>query len=198
MGALEHARMELDVLIKSFPNLGERPIIEPFIPEILALVAKFANSGQSGGSGPYTASAISQAIEKLCLQKPISPITGAAEEWVDVTELNDGRTLYQNKRCGALFKEEDKNPYYLDAIVWVTEKGIGWGGTAYLKNGSKIQSRQYVKLPFTPKTFYIDVTEVETTNHNWDFTVKDETQLKEVFDYYILTSELLFKLEIPV
>ena len=65
---LTHAQRELDILVKSCPDPENRPIIEGFIPEILALVEKFGKSGQSGGSAPYTATAISQAVKKLCLQ----------------------------------------------------------------------------------------------------------------------------------
>jgi len=44
--------------------LPDNAIIKPFAKEIEALVAKFNISGQSGGSAPYTAGALSQAIEK--------------------------------------------------------------------------------------------------------------------------------------
>ena len=57
------AEKELDILIKTTIDA----IIRDFIPEILALCEKFGESGQSGGSAPYTAKAISQAVEKLCL-----------------------------------------------------------------------------------------------------------------------------------
>ena len=99
------AERELDILVKSNTDPENRPIIEAFIPEILALVDKFGNSGQSGGSAPYTASALSSAIKKLCMQEPICPITGIDEEWVDVSELCDGKIVYQNRRCSALFKD---------------------------------------------------------------------------------------------
>jgi hypothetical protein len=58
----------------------EDAIILPFEKEILALVDKFNNSGQSGGSAPYTAAALSQAVKNLCLQNPICDITGNTED----------------------------------------------------------------------------------------------------------------------
>ena len=61
-----HAKRELDILIKTTPDA----IIRHFIPEILALCEVFGNSGQSGGSAPYTAGALTDAIKKLCLQQP--------------------------------------------------------------------------------------------------------------------------------
>lgn len=174
---------ELEILVKSATDPNNRPLIEEFIPEILALVEKFGKSGQSGGSAPYTASALSQAIKKLCLQEPICDITGIDEEWVNVSDGPDA--MYQNIRCGALFKTGLLNPaYYLDAIVWKTQTGGAWSGTALL-NGEKIYSRQYVKsFPFKPKTFYVDVIEKEIEKDNWEFYVKYPRQIAKVFKYY--------------
>ena len=167
-----HAEKELDILIKTTPDA----IIRDFIPEILALCEKFGESGQSGGSAPYTAKAISQAVEKLCLQMPICGITGVDEEW---NEADVG--VFQNNRCSAIFKEgKDGKAYYLDAITWKTQTGSTWSG-----NAENVKSRQYIKsFPFKPKTFYIDVIEEETSKDNWVFHIKDREQLKEVFDYY--------------
>jgi len=66
------AEVEFEILEKT----GKNAIIVPFKKEILALIDKFADSGQSGSAAPYTAKAISQAVEHLCLQEPICPITG--------------------------------------------------------------------------------------------------------------------------
>jgi hypothetical protein len=184
------AQVELNILTKTV----EEPIIAPFIPEILALCEKFGNSGQSGGSAPYTATALAQAIKKLCLQEPICPITGIEEEWVMVAdELNKGKELYQNKRCSAIFKEGDGQAYYLDAIIKKTEKGHCYSGSFWLSredylNGDKskkIGCKQYIKsFPFTPKTFYIDVIEEEIAPNDWEMYLKSPEQLEKVWKYY--------------
>jgi len=58
---------------------------------------------------------------------------------------------------------------------------------AKTKEGKEILSRQYIKsFPFEPKTFYIDVIEKEISKGNWEFIIKDEEQLKEVWNYYEL------------
>ena len=174
-----YAKNELDILLKSTPN----PIIKDFIPEILELVDKFGKSGQSGGSAPYVSTAISQAVKHLCMQQPICPITGEEYEWNDVSKLGDGSILYQNNRCSGIFK--NGSVYYLDAIVWETQNGMRYSGMAILPNGEKIRSRQCIKsFPFEPKTFYIDVIEKEVVKDDFEFYVKDESQLKDVFDYY--------------
>lgn len=186
------AKRELEILSKSSTDKDNRPIVEPFIPEILALCERFGKSGQSGGSAPYTASALSKAIKTLCLQEPICPITGIDDEWVNVSEYGSGKDekecVWQNTRCSALFKNSEGKCWYLDAIVWKTQKGIGWSGSALLKDGNafvKYMSRQYVKsFPFTPKTFYIDVIEKEVAKDDWEFYIKNPKQLERVFKYY--------------
>lgn len=184
------AQRELDILVKSSPDPSNRPIIEEFIPEILSLCEKFGLSGQSGGSAPYTATALSQAIKKLCLQEPICPVTGIDEEWTDVAKLGDGDSdiLYQNKRCSALFKNKDGKCWYLDAVVWKTQTKSTWSGKAFLKDGTILLpylSRAYVKsFPFIPKTFFIDVIEEEVAKDDFEFYIKDKKQLSKVFKYY--------------
>ena len=76
------AQQELDILAATVPDA----IVTPFAKEILALCEAFGNSGQSGGSAPYTASAISQAVKKLLLQEPICDVTGHENEWGDEEE----------------------------------------------------------------------------------------------------------------
>jgi len=194
------AEQEFDILEQT--NKGA--IVLEFKNEILALVNKFGNSGQSGGSAPYTASAISQAVKKLLLREPICDVTGHENEWVDVSEMGDGSIMYQNSRCSALFKDGIKSKaYYLDAIVWKgVEEYDTFTGGVYIddKDFEFIRSSQFVKFPFKPKTFYIDVVRVpiskeeaeqrdlhyiEDGNKECYYTIlKDPKQLDKVFEYY--------------
>lgn len=189
------AQRELDILIKSSTDPENRPIIEEFIPEILALVDKFGNSGQSGGSAPYVATAISSTVKKLCLQEPICPVTGIEEEWVDITEMNGGETMYQNIRCYGLFKKDGK-ARYVDAIVWKDQNALTFTGSAYVKNSNKkYRSSQCIKsFPFTPKTFYIDVIMEETAPGWFIAYIKDFSQLEAAAKCYNLS----FETESPV
>ena len=176
------------------------PVILEFREEILALCEKFGQSGQSGGSAPYTAGAVCNALKHLLLQEPIAPITGIDDEWVNCAGMGatdiDSSQVWQNNRCSALFKDSSINegvPYYLDAIVWEDTKGHTWGGSAYCVidqdgNGKqiKISSRLFIKdFPFTPKTFYIDVIDVEVAPGDWEFYIKDMEQLEKVWKYYM-------------
>jgi len=137
----------------------------------------------------------------LAKQQPLCPITGKEEEWS--TDVN----YRQNMRCSALFKEKDTDKaYYIDAIVWQGEDNWDtFTGRVCLPDGSVIYSRQYVRFPFEPKTFYVDVYKEILPNDwtlepfiEWDYftedkikvtekyryIVKDLTQLEEVFKYY--------------
>jgi len=194
------AKRELDILAETTPDA----IVTPFAKEILALCEAFGNSGQSGGSAPYTATAISQSIKKLLLQEPICDVTGHESEWVDISEYM-GSEKYQNSRCGALFKDNiDGKARYLDAIVWKgKEDWDTFTGRVYIDNKDfeLISRSQYVKFPFKPKTFYIDVvripiTEEEAERRNLHYIkdgfdecyytiLKDKNQIKKVFKYYV-------------
>lgn len=176
-----HAERELSILLKTV----EDPIIKNFIPEILALCDKFGASGHSGGSTPYAANALSSAIKKLCLQEPICDITGIDEEWNGVGKLGSDEIKYQNNRLGSVFKGSDGICIYLDAIVWKTQTGSCWSGTAKTKDGLIISSKKKIKqFPFKPKTFYIDVIETEVAKDDWEFIVKNDWQLNAVKRYY--------------
>lgn len=76
---VKHALKEFQILEATI----EDPIILPFKEEILALVERFSKSGQSGGSAPYTAGAICNAINTLLAFEPICPIQGTEEEWAN-------------------------------------------------------------------------------------------------------------------
>ena len=188
-----HAKKELEILEKTVKD----PIIAPFTKEILALCEAVGNSGQSGGSNPYTASAISQAIKKLLMFETLAPLTGEDSEW---NRLSDGELgeemLYQNNRDSRVFKGKDNKAYFIDAIIFDGDIGGGFhGGGIKLSNGDTVGSGQYIKeFPFTPKVFYIDVTDRRWKDKEendedpdgdwWTHTIKDEKQLEEVFKYY--------------
>jgi hypothetical protein len=195
INTLGKATLEFEVL----KNTVKDATIAPFEKEILALVHKFGESGQSGGSAPYTAGAISSAVKKLCMHEPICDITGIDSEWNDVSEYaskDKTETSYQNKRLSSVFKDgKDGTPYYLNAIVFKGQDDSTFtSNSVKLKDGSNITSRQFIKLPFKPKTFYIDVIETEWADQHetveksgggwWTSVIKDESQLKEVFKYY--------------
>ena len=158
---------------------------------VMELIEVFAKQGHSGMSAPYVANIFNQLAKYEALQ----PITGKDEEWVDITpHSEDGETWYQNKRCSAIFKDgKDRTPYYLDAMVKRDPNGVCWTGRAWLseedyKSGDRSKmvgsSCNIKSFPFTPKTFYVDVKDVEVAKDDWESFVVDPKQLDEVWEYY--------------
>lgn len=196
-GSVDKAQFELDRLMKRSEGT---PIIAEFVPEVMALVKKFADSGQSGASAPYTTSVIIQVLEKLLKQQPLEGITCESDEWNSLSDFGD-RDGFQNRRLSSVFKEGiDGKPYFLDAIVF---KPIGKeytftsNGSVIDESGEEIGSAQYIKnLPFEPKTFVIDVHETEYRKEKggklipeegggwWESKIADPKQLEAVWEFY--------------
>lgn len=186
-----HAKRELELLEKTTPDA----IIIPFKNEILALCEAFGKSGQSGGSAPFTATAISQAVKKLMMFETLAPLTGEDSEWEDISEYSNGESIFQNNRDSRVFKNgKDGQAYFIEAIVFDGDIGGRFTGSV-THNGENISSSQYIKeFPFIPKTFYVDVIdhrwvdkEGKTPDENgdwWTHSIKDENQLNKVFEYY--------------
>ena len=190
MGLIDHAKTELEIS-GLFDKEGD--FYEGMTGKaVMELIELFSKQGHSGMSAPIVA----DIFKKLANYEPLGPITGKDEEWSDVRDIGNGKPWYQNKRCSALFKDgKDGRPYYIDAVVKRDQRGVTWSGMAWLseedyKSGDRskmIDKRGYVKsFPFTPKTFYIDVRDVEVAKDDWESFVVDPSQLDEVKEYYDL------------
>lgn len=193
------AKAELDRLAVSTPDA----VILPFKPEILALCEAFGRSGQSGGSAPYTAGALSLAIKNLTLFKPVAPLTGEDSEWNNVSDLIGSDPVFQNNRLSSVFKEGDGKPYFLDAIIWKGPEDYDtFTGRVYMDDTFQelISSSQCVEFPCIPKSFTVDIEylpidqeEAEarcihyTENSDGSCTVsvvKNKEDLNEVWEFF--------------
>jgi hypothetical protein len=156
--------------------------------QVLELLEKFSEHGHSGSTASYAINLFT----KLASFKPIVPIQGTEDEWSNVSYGN-GETSYQNKRCSAVFKDGvDGKAYYLNSIVFKGQEDYD----TFTGSVEDIKSYNYVKFPFTPKTFYIDVIRrlatdkdkesdiVSCGSGDYVYSIKDREQLKEVFEYY--------------
>lgn len=179
MNLIEHAKSELLALgyTPASDNLAD---IDKRIQEnILELIEVFSEQDHSGHSAAYCL----KMFARLADFKPLSPITCEDREWSEVRE-DEGKKFYQNNRLSSVFKEGDSKPYYIDAIVWRNQEGVAYTGGALDSKGNRISSSQNIRLPFTPKTFYIDVIEKEIAKDDWEFYVKHEEDLDQVWEYY--------------
>jgi hypothetical protein len=188
MSLIEHAKTELQIA-GLFDETGD--FYEGMTGKaVMELIEVFSKQGHSGMSAPIVA----DLFKKLANYEPLGPITGKDEEWGEVVLSKNDPPLYQNKRCSALFKDgKDGKPHYIAAIVKRDQKGICWSGMAWLneedyKSGDRskmVGKHGYVKsFPFIPKTFYIDVKDVEVAPDDWESFVIDPSQLDAVWEYY--------------
>lgn len=77
---------------------------------VMELLETLEKQGHSGFSVLYVLSL----FNKLANFKPLSPLTGNADEWAKVTE-EDGKPFYQNKRYSYVFKLGEDGQAYDDA-----------------------------------------------------------------------------------
>ncbi len=187
--SLFHAKQEFLALgytpIEDYKEFGlETDDPNKWIQEnILDLLAVFSSQGHSGFSASYC----SNYFNKLSRFEPLSPIKCTDDEWAE-PQFDD--ETYQNKRLSSVFKKgKGGKPYYLDAIVFRDQNDCTFTGCV-----ENISSAQNIKLPFVPKTFYVDVISIEWADKKerikkegggwWTSKIKDPGQLVEVFEYY--------------
>jgi hypothetical protein len=138
---LMHARREMALLRGPDPEPDEmQDLIDRCVFDMLRI---FGEQGHSGSSASYTIAC----IEKILRFEPITPLTGTDDEWVEVAE-EDGKPLFQNARCGHVFKVgTDGEAYDIDGFVFRDPDGSTW---------TNHESRRPVVFPYTPKTEIVD------------------------------------------
>ena len=152
MGLVDHAKVELEIagLLNEegdfYGGMTGKAVLE--------LMEVFAKQGHSGMSAPIVA----DLFQKLANYKPLGPITGKDEEWVEVFNDKDGQPVYQNKRGSAVFKHSDGRATYNDSIIKRCPDGACWNGPLYLTREDAINNVNKIEVeikgfPFTPKTF---------------------------------------------
>lgn len=112
---------------------------------VMELVQAFADQGHSGMS----ASLVIGILAKVLAYEPLSPLTGADDEWIDISEEMGGRnTLWQNKRCFRVFKNGDGEAYDNEGRVFIDSDGYAY---------TSRESRVPVTFPYTPTREYVNV-----------------------------------------
>jgi len=123
---------------------------EAICKHVLALIKLFADEGHSGSTAPYTVNV----FEKLAKFEPLVPLTGEEWEWVDVADYgNRGHQLWQNKRCGRVFKDLN-GAYDIDGkVFWEWSE---YEGEKFKSYYTSRESRVPVTFPYTPTTEYVE------------------------------------------
>lgn len=145
---LDYAKRELDLLgmTDEASKEGGDTINLDMRKHILEMVDLFSKEGHSGMSATYAVAI----LKDLLSYTPLTPLTGADDEWVEVSN-EMGVALYQNKRCSTVFKQNDK-AYDIDGKVFFEwhQGECGPFKTYYTSGDSKVD----VTFPYTPTTIY--------------------------------------------
>ena len=127
---------------------------EAICNHVLALLEVFSDEGHSGSSAPYAIDLFS----KLAKFDPIVPLTGEDWEWSNVSDTSRNIKTYQNKRCSAVFKSDDRfngQPYYIDGkVFWEWYRGEE-DGKMHKSYYTGRESSVPIEFPYTPKTEYV-------------------------------------------
>ena len=147
MSLYKHAEKELDLIGLNEVNDHNGAMRK----HILHMIEEFAQEGHSGFSAAYAIGL----LQKLLKYEPLSPLTGEAWEWIDVSQ-ESGYTLYQNKRCGRVFKGRDGEAWDIDGKIffeWVSDPDTN-DGEPYKVYFNNKESHTPIKFPYTPTTVY--------------------------------------------
>lgn len=138
MSLIKHAEVEMAL---AWPEADDmQDLVKDNIRELLAV---FAAQGHSGFSAPY----VLAAFTKLARFEPLTPLTGEDHEWVEV-----GDSLFQNARCGEVFREgKNGEAYWINGRVFREPDGCTF---------TSRDSRVPVVFPWTkPAPEIVDVAE---------------------------------------
>ena len=143
---LSHAMDELDRIGMTEDSTVEMNVM--MRKHVLHMMQEFANEGHSGFSASYAIGILT----KLLDFKPLSPLTGEGDEWVDVRDYGP-EPHYQNKRRSSVFKNANGSCYDIDGKVfweWYVDEETGEHTKSYFTNAD---SRVPVTFPYTvPET----------------------------------------------
>lgn len=123
------AKRELDALMKAVDPKDEQGVemqkhMHDNVLEVLEVIGK---QGHSGFSIQY----FKHLLNRLIDFKPVAPLTGDDDEWVEVQGAEQGVPMEQNKRCPSVFRENKSNDeaYDIDGKLFSYDGGETWVGS---------------------------------------------------------------------
>jgi hypothetical protein len=135
---------------------------EAICKHVLKLLDVFTEEGHSGTSAPYTINL----FKTLAMFDPIVPLSGDDSEWLEV-----GPGVFQNKRCGYVFKDVTKfngQAYNFQGKIFREPNGCCYTSS---------DSRVLITFPYTPKSEYIDVPFDNTETNQDDANANPESSI---------------------
>ena len=144
MSLVAHAQKELAIIQQRVEAEEDNQGIEmqkKMNDHLIHLITEFEKENHSGLSASYAI----QMFERLATFKPIAPLTGDENEWVDHGDLHgDGSSIQQNKRRSSVFRQNNDNStaYDINGRVFSDDGGeTYWSG-----NGSALP----ITFPYSP------------------------------------------------
>jgi hypothetical protein len=119
---------------------------------ILQIVQAFADFGHSGSTAAYATGILDRLLRFL----PLSPLTGADDEWSDIIDSRDQSR--QNKRCSSVFRRADGTAYTINGRVFSDDGGKTWF--------TNVKSFVDIEFPYLVPTFPTEY----LVNENGDIT----------------------------
>lgn len=107
---------------------------------VMKMIKVFDDEGHSG----FSANLAISIFEKVARFEPLTPLTGADDEWMEV-----GDDTFQNVRCSHVFKK-DGEAYDIEGRIFREPSGSCY---------TSFESRTPVTFPYTPTHEYVDVPE---------------------------------------
>jgi len=140
---LSHAMDELDRIGMTEDSTDE--MNQLMRKHILHMMQEFANEGHYGFSAQYAIGILTRLLDF----KPLSPLTGADDEWTNVRDYG-GEPHWQNKRRSSVFKDANGDVYDIDGkVFWEWCRGaVGEDDTPFKSYYTCRDSRVPVTFPY--------------------------------------------------
>lgn len=145
MNLLSFVKNELDIMEAKCSSEEELKMQKQIDEDILNVIQKFYEQGHTG----YTAGYVLGILERLLRFKPITPLTGEADEWEDCSQF--GFEDKQNKRCPSVFKRPDGTAYWVEGKIFTDDNGETW----YTSKESHIDITFPFAVPLHSETVYV-------------------------------------------
>lgn len=152
---VNYAKRELDLItkgIKKDKNFKNALFMQEEVNhEILDLIELFANQSHSGMTAPY----VINRFKRLADWKPLTPLTGKDDEWVDIEDVLD-KPMQQNVRYSGLFRVKDDNStaHDVNARIFSDNGGVTWFTGSLDKDFREPITFPYMP-PSKPREIYI-------------------------------------------
>jgi hypothetical protein len=173
---LAHADREFAITIRNMKadpenDAGDIEMQEHMHENVREILEVVSRQGHTG----FSINFLFQMVQKVGMFEPLSPILGTDDEWVDVANISGGQSLWQNARCGHVFRDGDSQAYDSTGRIIVCEDG---------QTVTNFQSRMPITFPYVPKRVYAPHDEDRSRFESAGIVTGDYATADEVRELY--------------